>query len=74
MNNTAEILDVGMNCLIEKLGVVNTEHFISTLVREKTDYTKWRQQYFGDVSIDEFLNAAAAYDREHPFHSQNEVR
>lgn len=67
MNNTAEILDVGMSCLIEKLGVVNTEYFISTLVREKTDYTKWRRQYFGDVSVDDFLSAAVAYDKEHPF-------
>ena len=74
MNSTAEIIDVGMSCLIEKLGVVNTEYFISTLVREKTDYTKWRQQYFGDLSIDAFLNAAAAYDKEHPFQSRNEMR
>ena len=69
MNNTAEILDVGMNCLIENLGVVNTEYFISTLVREKTDYTKWRRQYFNNVSVDDFLSAAVAYEKEHPFHT-----
>ena len=69
MNNTAEILDVGMNCLIENLGVVNTEYFISTLVREKTDYTKWRRQYFNNVSVDDFLSAAVVYEKEHPFHT-----
>ena len=73
MNNTAEILDIGINCLIERLGVVNTEYFISTLVRERADYTKWRQQYFANVSVDEFLDSAVAYEREHPFQSRNEA-
>ena len=73
MNSTAEILNIGMNCLIEKLGVVNAEYFISTLVREKADYTKWRQQYFGSVSIDEFLNSAVAYEKKHPFQPRHEA-
>ncbi len=66
MNNTAEILDLGINCLIEQLGVVNAEQFISTLVREKSDYTKWRRQYFDHVAPEEFHQAAIAHAKEHP--------
>lgn len=66
MNSTAEIMDVGMNCLIERLGVVEAERFISILIREQSDYTKWRQRYFGSVSSEEFHRAALDYGREHP--------
>lgn len=61
--STAEILDAGINCLIEKLGTVETERFISVLIREKSDYTKWRQKYFSDVSSDDFHQAAVEYGR-----------
>ncbi len=66
MNSTAEIMDVGMNCLIERLGVVEAERFVSVLIREQSDYTKWRRRYFDAVSSDEFHHAALSYGREHP--------
>ena len=69
MNNTAEILDLGINCLIEQLGVVNAELFISTLVRERSDYTKWRQRYFDHISPDEFHQAAIEYGKTHSLFS-----
>ena len=69
MNNasTAEIMDIGINCLIEKLGTIEAERFISVLLREKSDYTKWRQRYFADVNSDEFHNAAVAYGKANPY-------
>ena len=68
MNNasTAEIMDMGISCLIENLGTIETERFISVLIREKSDYTKWRQQYFADVSSDDFHEAAVAYGKANP--------
>lgn len=68
MNNasTAEIMDRGISCLIEQLGMIETERFISVLLREKSDYTKWRQRYFADVSSDEFHTAAVEYGRANP--------
>ena len=68
MNNasTAEIMDRGISCLIEQLGMIETERFISVLLREKSDYTKWRQRYFADVSSDEFHPAAVEYGRANP--------
>ena len=48
------------------LGTIETEHFISVLLREKSDYTKWRQRYFANVSSDEFHDAAVLYGKENP--------
>ena len=66
MTSTAEIMDLGMNCLLEKLGAIETEHFISVVMRERSDYTKWRQKYFDNVSSDEFQAAAVAYAKDNP--------
>ncbi len=43
-----------------------TELFISVLLRERSDYTRWRQKYFEDVSSDEFHEAAVEYGKNHP--------
>ena len=64
--NTAEIMDRGMDCLVEKLGVVEAEHFISVILRERFDYTKWQREHFDNVDPDEFLETAYAYDDAHP--------
>ena len=64
--STAEIMDIGINCLIENLGTIEAEHFISVLLREKSDYTKWRRKYFANISSDEFHGAAVAYGRANP--------
>lgn len=67
MNTTAEIMDAGITCLIEKLGIVETERFISVIIRESSDFTKWRRKYFGDISSQEFNDAAVKYAEENPF-------
>lgn len=52
---------------MDNLGSVETERFISVIIRERFDYTKWRRQYFDDLSADEFNDAAVAYGKEYPF-------
>lgn len=59
MKNTNMIMTDGINCLIKKLGVFETEIFISNLIREASDYTEWRKNQFEDFSLEE-LNAQAA--------------
>lgn len=66
-NSTAEIMDKGISCLLEKLGTVETERFISVILREKFDYTKWRKTYFDEMPPEEFNAAAVAYAKAHPF-------
>ncbi|MCH5194298.1 MAG: hypothetical protein J1F11_10075 [Oscillospiraceae bacterium] len=67
MNNTIEIMNEGINCLIRELGVVKAEEFISIINREKFDYTKWRQNLFEDMSLEELNNAAADFAKKNPF-------
>ena len=64
--STTDIMDIGINCLLKNLGTVETERFISVLIREKSDYTKWRQRYFADVTSDEFHEDAVAYAKANP--------
>lgn len=71
MVSNMEIMNRGMTCLLEKLGAVETEQFISAIIREKFDYTKWQQQRFDSMSSDEFQQAAVTYAKENPF-SKNE--
>ena len=72
MATDIEIMDRGINCLLEKLGVIETERFISVINREKFDYTKWQRQRFDNMSSDEFNEAAVAYSKENPFHKKME--
>ena len=66
MNSTAEIINLGINCLIEKLGIIDTEKFISTIIREKSDYTKWRQKYFENITSENFQKLAVEYSKKKP--------
>lgn len=52
-------------CLIEKLGIVETEFFISTLKREKFDYSEWRKNKFDGKTLDELLDEAVEYAKNH---------
>ncbi len=65
--SSAKILEEGISCPLERLGTVETERFISTLMREKFDYTKWRRKYFDDVNADDFNAAAVEHANSRPF-------
>ena len=68
--NQTELLNDGVDWLRQKFGDVGTELFISLILREKFDYTKWRRQLFGDKAVGEINEEAAAYSRNHPFKPQ----
>ena len=61
MRNTAVILDEGMKCLLDKLGVLETETFISHLLREPFDYTVWQKEHYADISVRELNKKAVDY-------------
>ena len=65
MNNTAEILDRGMQCLVGGLGSIDAEKFLSTLMREKFDYTVWQRTYFDNMQPGEFHGNAVEYAKSH---------
>jgi len=68
MNDTTAIMNKGMNYLLEKLGALETEIFISRLLREPFDYTKWRRDnLYADIPLHELNQNAAQYAKDHPF-------
>lgn len=40
--NMVEIMNKGMKCLTVQMGIVEAVQFISFIIREKFDYTKWQ--------------------------------
>jgi hypothetical protein len=48
----------GMKILINKLGQVEAERFISLIIREPFDYTEWQRDLFNDMSVKELSNIA----------------
>lgn len=71
--NTVEIMNKGMNCLLEKLGVVEAEQFISIIIREKFDYTKWQQEHFDELPPEQIDNGAKRYAEAHPFRGMTKI-
>ena len=65
--STVDILNRGMECLTETMGVVDAEYFISIIIREKFDYTKWQRQYFDKMQLGEFHEKAVEYAQSHPY-------
>lgn len=73
MASTSEIMNRGMQCLTEKMGIVEAEQFISAIIREKFDYTKWQREYFDAKKPEEISEEASDFEREQPF-TGNAVR
>jgi len=68
MRSTAAVMDEGITVLLKSLGVLDTELFISTLLKESFDYTEWRREHYADLDIDpaEFNRRAVEYDKNNP--------
>lgn len=64
--NDAVIRLEGMRLLIENMGKVDAERFISLVIREPFDYTEWQADLFQGVSLDELGNKAMEF-----YNSQN---
>jgi hypothetical protein len=53
--------NTGMKILVESLGKVEAERFISLIIREPFDYTKWQRDVFKGMSVKEISEAAMEY-------------
>ena len=49
----------GMNALIKNLGLIEAERFVMLIQKETFDYTKWQENLFEDMTIDEIYKNAA---------------
>ena len=65
--NQTENLNDGVDWLRQKFGDVGTELFISLIIREKFDYTKWQRHHFDDKTPEQISTEATIYVTEHPY-------
>ena len=50
----------GMGTLIKNLGLIDAERFVMLMQKEAFDYTKWQENLFEDMTIEEIYRNAAA--------------
>lgn len=65
--STVEIMNRGMKCLTEQMGIIEAEQFISIIIREKFDYTKWQREYFDAKTPEEISFEASDFEAKQPF-------
>jgi hypothetical protein len=58
--NEAVLRRTGMDVLIERLGNVDAERFISLVIKEPFDYTEWQRTLYKGLSTDEIFDRADA--------------
>lgn len=58
MRNDTLVRAEGMKILLEGLGKVDAERFISLIIKEPFDYTKWQKDLFSDMSVRELSKTA----------------
>ncbi len=51
----------GMKALIEKLGLLEAERFITLIKRDRFDYAKWREEFYKDKTLEDIFHEAAAF-------------
>lgn len=62
MTDNDTLLNKGMNCLVDTLGLVEAERFITLINAEKFDYTKWREtNLFNNMTVEELSHDAMAF-------------
>jgi len=49
----------GMNTLIKNLGLIEAERFVMLIQKETFDYTKWQENLYEGMTIEEIYNNAA---------------
>ena len=60
MMTDTEIRLKGLQILAQHLGDIEAERFVALIQREPFDYTKWRQDFDDDLSIEEISQKAMA--------------
>jgi hypothetical protein len=60
MSTDTEVRIRGLRALVEALGTVEAERFITLILREPFDYTQWQRHLWADRSVDELSKAAMA--------------
>ncbi|MBR2733792.1 MAG: hypothetical protein IKD80_06040 [Selenomonadaceae bacterium] len=65
MISDKEILERGMDCLMDNLGIIEAERFVSLVWKERDRYLAWKKDY-DNMSDEEWLAGLEEYVRQHP--------
>jgi len=58
---------------VKNLGLIEAESFISIVIREKFDYTKWQREYFDKIPDGQMHENALSYAKQHPYEGPAEI-
>ena len=61
MNDTV-LAKRGIDVLVEHLGKVDTERFITMILREPFDYTEWQKDLFSGMGGEELYDAVMGHE------------
>jgi len=61
MRTDTIIRNAGTQVLMENLGLVEAERFIMLIQKESFDYTKWQENLFENMSLEEISQRATEY-------------
>ena len=64
--STAKLMHRGMTCLLENMGALEAQHFISAVLREQFDYIEWRHDFFDNMTPEEFESKLLEWGKNHP--------
>lgn len=64
MRNDTLVKTEGMKLLLEGLGKVDAERFISLIIKEPFDYTKWQRNLFTGMNVRELSKNAMNFVKE----------
>ncbi len=65
MISDKEILERGMDCLMDNLGIIEAERFVSLVWKERDKYLEWQKEY-DNMSDEEFRASLEEFIRQHP--------
>jgi len=54
-----------MRLLRDSLGTIETEIFIANVTQKGFDYTEWRKNLWGEISLDELLSKATKFSKDY---------
>jgi len=74
MYTESELRMIGLEALEQKLGAVDTERFLVSMMRNAGDYTISRRQVFDDLSIEDVRRNTSEYCKEHPISEEARKR
>jgi hypothetical protein len=61
-----EVKQKGLGALLEALGEVDAERFITLLNRDPFDYTTWQKNLFGNLNVEEISSKAMGLRKKNP--------